>query len=175
VSSETDFIVRPETPADIGPLRQLNDAAFDGNDESRIIDALRDGGAVLLSLVAERNGEAVGHILFSPIALVTSSGEKVAAGLAPMAVRTDLQRQGVGSALIRRGLEELQRLGTSAVFVLGHPNYYPRFGFTPASRFGFRCEFECPEEAFMALELEPESLTRLGGGTARYRPEFSAG
>jgi putative acetyltransferase len=69
----------------------------------------------------------------------------------------------------------MKRLGVSAVFVLGHPGYYPRFGFVPASQFGFHCEFECPDEAFMALELAPEALTSRGGGIVHYRREFSGG
>jgi putative acetyltransferase len=94
------------------------------------------------------------------------------AGLGPMAVRPAWQRQGIGSQLVREGLEECWRSGYEAVVVLGHPEYYPRFGFVPASRFGLRCEFEAPDEAFMALELRSGVLS-AGGGVVRYASEFS--
>lgn len=93
-------------------------------------------------------------------------------GLAPMAVMPAAQRRGIGSALIRSGLERCAQLGYSAVVVLGHPEYYPRFGFVPASRFGIGCEYEVPDEVFMALELEPGALTGMSG-TIRYHPAFA--
>jgi putative acetyltransferase len=92
-------------------------------------------------------------------------------GLAPMAVRLEYQNQGTGSALVRSGLQACREVGAPAVFVLGHPGFYPRFGFIPASRFGLNCEYDVPDEAFMALELEPGAL--LGAeGVVKFHPDF---
>jgi len=132
---------------------------------------LAAAGAVLLSLVAEVDGAVVGHILFSPVTIETEASTKSAVGLAPMAVLPGHQRQGIGARLIERGLQELRRQGHTAVVVLGHPGYYPRFGFERASRFGLRCQFDCPDEAFMALELQPGALAEVRG-LVRYRPEL---
>jgi putative acetyltransferase len=113
-----------------------------------------------------------GHVLFSPVAVDPAAGRAGALGLAPLAVLPGRQRRGVGSALVRAGLDELRRRGAAAVVVLGHAAYYPRFGFAPASRFGLRCEFDCPDESFLALELRPGALAG-GAGVVRYRPEFA--
>jgi putative acetyltransferase len=127
---------------------------------------------VTLSLVAERGGEVVGHILFSPVR-IDSGGESVAAvGLAPMAVLPAQQRTGIGSALVRTGLAECRRAGHGSVVVLGHPAYYPRFGFVPASRHGLAWEHPAPDEAFMVLPLRANGIPAGGGGLVRYAPEF---
>ena len=93
-------------------------------------------------------------------------------GLAPMAVAPARQRQGVGSALARAGIAACRDLGFGAVIVLGHPEYYPRFGFVPASRFGLRSEYDVPDDVFMAMELKPGALHGRGPGTIRYHPAF---
>jgi putative acetyltransferase len=149
----------------------VNELAFGGAAEAEIVEALRGAGAVTLSLVADLGGEIVGHILFSPARVESARGEVQAVGLAPMAVLPDHQRRGVGTALVRAGLEWLRQRGHGAVIVLGHPTYYPRFGFVPASRFGVRWERPCPGEAFQALELVPGALRT--GGVARFRPELT--
>ncbi|MCX5916292.1 MAG: N-acetyltransferase, partial [Deltaproteobacteria bacterium] len=120
------------------------------------------GGAATVSLVAEVKGQMVGHILFSPLT-VQGADDLKAVGLGPMAVIPEHQRRGIGSILIKQGLEDCRRAGIQAVVVLGHPEYYPRFGFRRASSWGLRCEFDAPDEAFMALELIPNVLSGRSG------------
>src|SRR5437868_14440298 len=134
--------IRPEQPDDLAAIRQVNERAFDGPTEADLVDLLRRRGKVTLSLVADHQGQVVGHILFSPV-VIEATGQSVAAvGLAPMAVLPEWQNQGVGSLLVKAGLDECRRLGHQAVVVLGHADYYPRFGFVPASRFHIRSEYD---------------------------------
>ena len=165
------FTVRLEQPGDEPGIREVNEEAFGEPLEARLVDALR-GTPDYLSLVATIADRVVGHILFTPIVIEPLVDRRIV-GLAPMAVRPGHQRSGIGSQLIRAGLEECRRSGYSAVVVLGHPEYYPRFGFVPAHTFGLSCEFPSPPEAFMALELVDSSLSGLSG-LVRYRSEFSA-
>ncbi len=165
--------IRPEQPTDRAAIRQLNLLAFEGDTEANIVEALRQNCSDLLSLVAEENGEVVGHILFSPLRIETDTGTQHGMALAPMAVKPERQNRGIGTQLVRRGLEALRRNGVPFVIVLGHPGYYPRFGFVPASRQGIRCQWEgVPGEAFMVLLLDESFDGRLAG-TACYREEFS--
>ncbi|WP_272427339.1 GNAT family N-acetyltransferase [Polyangium jinanense] len=167
------LLVRPELPADIAAVRNVNECAFGRPEEASLVDALRRSGAITLSLVAEQDGHVVGHVLFSPVEIDRDGSREIAQGLAPMAVLPAWHRKGIGSVLIREGLERLRGAGHGAVVVLGHPAYYPRFGFEPAARFGLRWEVPGHDEAFMALELRPGCLgTRPG--VVRYRPEFGA-
>jgi putative acetyltransferase len=165
--------VRPETEADHAAVRAINERAFGQPGEAALVEALRRAGAVILSLVAERAGALVGHILFSPVTVETAAGAYRAVGLAPMAVEPGHQRAGVGSALVEDGLRRLRAQGHQAVVVLGHPSYYPRFGFAPASRFGLSWEHDAPDEAFMALELSFGALAGRGGVVA-FHPAFDA-
>jgi putative acetyltransferase len=144
--------VRAELPTDVDAVHELNRAAFGGAEEAEIVDALRGAVTPLISLVAEIDGTVVGHILFSPVTLA-STPHPLLMGLAPMAVLPGQQRSGVGSALVRAGLDSCRAVSAVGVVVVGHPTYYPRFGFVPASRFGLSCAFDVPDEAFMALEL----------------------
>ena len=153
--------VRSERPADIPHVHAVNVAAFDSPTEATLVDALREQADVV-SIVAEQDGHIIGHILFSPVRL-TGADDLRAVGLAPMAVAPERQRTGIGSALVREGLAHCQRQGVAAVFVVGHPEYYPRFGFRPASGFGITCEFEVPDEVFMAMELAPGALKGRAG------------
>jgi putative acetyltransferase len=162
--------VRFERPGDEAGVRETNELAFGEPLEARLVDALR-GIPDYLSLVATIDERVVGHILFTPVTIEPSVDRRVA-GLAPMAVRPDHQRAGIGGQLIRAGLEECRRRGYSAVVVLGHPEYYPRFGFAPAHTFGLTCEFPSPPEAFMAIELESDALSGIGG-LVRYLPQFA--
>jgi len=168
--------VREEAPADRDAVRAINDAAFGQPVEGAIVDALRNGCGELLSLVAELNGEVVGHILFSPVRLereASSAGEAVhGMGLAPMAVAPAWQNKGVGSMLVREGLNRMKAAGHPFVVVLGHPEFYPRFGFERASKFGVRCTWEVRDEAFMIAVLDASG--QCAGGTAYYRDEFNA-
>lgn len=167
-----DVTIRSEAPEDAEQIHEVNALAFGRAAEAALVEALRRSGAVTLSLVAVRNGRIVGHILYSPVELVREGATLHAAGLGPMAVRPDQQRARIGSRQVRASLERLGRGGHGGVIVLGHPDYYPRFGFERASRFGLRWEHPCPDEAFLALELRPGALGR-GPGVVRYRPEFA--
>lgn len=163
--------IRSEHAGDISAVRAVNRAAFETDAEARLVDALREQAEPIISLVADENGSILGHIFFSPVTLSGQAELKIM-GLAPMAVVPAQQRRGVGSALVNAGLERCKQLGYSAVIVLGHPEYYPRFGFTPASRFGMGCEYEVPDEVFMALELEPGVMCGKSG-TIRYHAVFA--
>jgi putative acetyltransferase len=122
-------------------------------------------------LVAEVDGEVVGHLAFSPVTVQSGTKSFGGVGLGPVAVLPPFQGQGIGSRLIQRGLVMLCERGERAVFVLGHAEYYPRFGFRPSKYFGIGCEFPVPEEIFMALELQPGALDNVSG-TIHYAPEF---
>ena len=165
------LIVRAENREDRETVRRVNELAFERAGEADLVDALREKAPDHISLVAEEGGQVVGHILFSPVAVEAAGGDWGAMGLAPMAVLPGRQGQGIGSALVREGLKECLRLGREVVFVLGHADYYPRFGFRTAGPLGVTCEFPTPEEFFMVAELRPGA--RAGrAGLVRYRPEF---
>ncbi len=154
------MIVRAATPADHAAIRAVNRDAFGRDDEADLVDQLRADGDSLVELVAV-DDEIVGHILFSAMAV----GDITAAALAPMAVRTTQQRRGVGTALVEAGLAACR---VPAVIVLGHPNYYPRFGFSAALAEKLKAPFSGP--AFMALEFTPGALKP--GAQARYAKAF---
>jgi putative acetyltransferase len=162
--------IRSEEPADVSGIRAVNLAAFETKAEADLVDSLREHARPIISLVAEDSGVIVGHILFSP---VTLDGKPIQMmGLAPMAVVQASQRHGIGSALVRTGLDACKRNGVGAVVVLGHATYYPRFGFMPASRFGLRCQYDVPDEVFMVLELTPGVLHGRFG-MIQYHPAFA--
>jgi putative acetyltransferase len=164
-----DVHIRPEVATDYEAIRVVNQRAFSGDDEARLVDALRAGGYARLSLVAEVDGRVVGHILFSELPIVTESGTVAALSLAPMAVLPEFQRRGIGSQLIERGLAMCRELGHRIVVVLGHEEYYPRFGFS--------CELARPlaspfsGKSWMALELVPGALAGVVG-RVEYPPPF---
>ena len=164
-------VIRPETPADHAAIREVNRLAFGGDDEARLVDALRDGGYVRVSLVAEEGGRVVGHILFSDLPIVTAGGTVEALALAPMAVIPSHQRRGIGSMLVREGLRACREAGHRIVVVLGHPEFYPRFGFSAKLAERLRSPFSGP--AFMAVELVPGALEGVEG-EVRYPPPFGA-
>lgn len=162
--------IREERADDTQAVRALNLAAFQTSTEADLVDALRVEASPFVSLVAEESGVIVGHIMFSPVNLALDA--PLLMGLAPMAVSPERQRQGIGSRLIAEGLERCGQLGAAVVVVLGHADYYPRFGFAPASRFGLRSEYDVPDEVFMARELKDGGLEGLAG-TVRYHPVFA--
>ena len=162
--------IRFEQATDIPAVHVLNRGAFESPTEADLVDALRTRAEDVISLVAEEQGDVVGHILFSPVTLPGTAPLRAMA-LAPMAVRPARQRAGIGSALVRRGLEECRRRGVAAVVVVGHPEYYPRFGFERASGFGIACEFDVPDDVFMAIELVDGSL-RGKTGTVHFHEAF---
>jgi putative acetyltransferase len=164
--------IRSERPDDLPHIRVVNERAFGQAAEADIVDRVRRACTYAISLVAEENDRIVGHILFSPV-IVQDHGHSIEGmGLAPMAVHPDLQRQGIGSALVRRGLDIVRAGGCPFVVVLGHPEFYPRFGFEPASKHGLRNQWEgVPEEAFMAVILDHGAMEGVSG-VVRYRDEF---
>ncbi len=168
-----DIVIRPERGSDLTSIRTVNRAAFDTAAEAGLVEALRANGHATISLVAEVRNEVVGHILFSPMTFEERSEVARPLGLAPMAVIPAWQRMGIGSKLVREGLAQCGVLGCQAVFVLGHPDYYPRFDFVPASRFGIRSTYDVPDEAFMAIEIVEGALARAGG-VVRYGSEFES-
>ena len=163
--------IRDEEPGDGPAIREVNEHAFGRRDEADLVDRLRADGEVVASLVVLQSQaqEIVGHIPFGrlPIEL----GDRVIAGaaLAPMAVRPHLQRRGIGTALVRAGLERCRERAVEAVIVLGHSDYYPRFGFSSILAQKLQAPFSGP--AFMALELSPGALAR--GGRVRYPSAFT--
>lgn len=163
--------IRNETPADFGAIRNVNLAAFGQSDEADLVDALRVAGALTISLVAVENNQIVGHIAFSPVTVESYDGSFTALGLAPMAVLPDHQNKGIGSQLVEAGLKECLRSGYEIVVVVGHPEYYPRFGFVPAGPLGVSWEHDVPEDAFMIAELNAGSLAGRTG-VVRFHPAF---
>jgi putative acetyltransferase len=164
--------VRPERPADLAQARRVHDLAFgEGSPEGGLVDALRDAGATVpeLCLVAVDGDEVVGHIVYSRVRL--ESGHEALA-LAPMAVLPALQRSGIGSRLVRGSLEAAGRTDFPVVAVLGHPAYYPRFGFEPAADLGIREPWGVPPEAWMALRLP--AYTPEARGLVTYPAPFAA-
>jgi putative acetyltransferase len=163
--------IREESPEDVAGIRRVNEQAFGGDTEASLVDALRSSDGSILSLVAIDGGEVVGHLLFSPVVVRADEETFEAVGLGPMAVRPELQRRGIGSMLVRDGLDRLRQAGHEVVVVLGHAEYYPRFGFRRASELGIRWEHDAPDACFMVHELRPGSL-RGRSGVVSYRPEF---
>ena len=165
------MLIRAEKENDQDAVFAVNASAFETQAEATLVDVLREQAQPIVSLVAENQGNVVGHIMFSPIILSENPDLKVM-GLAPMAVAPEHQRKGIGSALVWAGLEQCRHLDFVAVVVVGHTEYYPRFGFSPSSRFGIDTEYEVPEEVFMAVELEPEALSEKTG-RVKYHNAFS--
>jgi putative acetyltransferase len=168
MSKEIVVEIRPERPEDYAAIHEVNLAAFGEEGESLLIEKIRQSEDFIpgLSLVAVYDGQVVGHILFSLIRVAVPGRpdrEQAILSLAPMAVLPEFQGRGIGSAMVRRGLEIARELGHKAVVVVGHPDYYPRFGFSPARAKGLEAPFPVPDEAFMALELEPDGLEGLTG------------
>ena len=130
--------IRVERREDAPRIHDLHRAAFGSTFEGDIVDALRAAGVALISLVAVDEDEIVGHILFSPVTITGADGMRIVA-LGPIAALPDRQRRGIGSALVNAGLEQCRKSGAQAVFVVGHAEYYPRFGFIRAARFGISC------------------------------------
>ncbi len=166
--------IREEGAGDISGIRDVLEQAFDQPFEADLVEALRSACDDLLSLVALVGGRVVGHVLFSPVSIARKEGSIQGMGLAPLAVLPEYQRRGVGSQLVQHGLVMLKKRKCPYIIVLGHPDYYPRFGFQPASHYGIRCQWQdVPGEAFMILVHDESALLGVSG-VARYRDEFTA-
>lgn len=165
--------IRTESVGDSAAIRRVLEQAFGSPNEADLVDALRQRGAITLSLVATLDDQVVGHILFTPVTIEEGSSSFPAIGLGPMAVLPQHQNRGTGSKLVRAGLQKCGNAGHEIVVVLGHPNYYPRFGFTPAKPRGIQWEFDVPDEVFMVVELREGALAGRSG-VVRYQPEFAS-
>jgi putative acetyltransferase len=161
--------IRQEQPQDRAAIWRVNHDAFDRDDEADLVDALRDGGWSRLSMVAEVESAIVGHVLFSQLIVRTERGDVPGLALAPMAVLPQFQRQGIGSRLVRHALELCRQDGHRFVIVLGHPEFYPRFGFSSALAKPLRSPFT--GDVWMAMELEPGALAGVAGDVI-YAPPF---
>lgn len=173
--------IRPETPADYDRVFEITEAAFrdleiSDHTEQHLVNRLRTSTAYIpeLALVAELDGEVVGHILFTRAAIDGPDRSWESLTLAPVSVAPEHQRHGIGGQLIRAGIKIARELGFDSINLVGHAEYYPRFGFERASRYGVRCAFEVPDEASMLLELKPGALNGVSG-VVRYAPEFGLG
>lgn len=168
--SASRYVIHSERKGDADGIRRVLLGAFGSEVEANLIAALRNNGALTISLVARVGSNTVGYAAFSSMHTEGQSDRDDWVGLAPVAVHPHWQRRGIGSALIQRGLEECRKRAVAAVFVLGAPKFYARFGFTAAHKFGIRSVYEAPE-AFQILLLS-EALQALPTGLVRYRPEF---
>lgn len=164
--------IRLEKPEDIPSVRIINERAFRQPAEADIVDKLRQNCPEALSLVAEDEGYILGHILFTPVTVETDEKSIQGMGLGPMAVLPERQREGIGSIMVEYGLKILQDRSCPFVIVLGHAEYYPRFGFKIASKYGLTSQWDgVPDEAFMVLIFDEIALEGVSG-IARYRKEF---
>jgi putative acetyltransferase len=170
METDLEIEIRDEGPDDVAAIHAIHTLAFGREQEGNLVDALRQNGAARLSLVATANEQIVGHILYSPI---TIGGSFEGAALAPLAVHPGCQGKGAGSKLVEAGSDRLKREGCPYIIVLGHAEYYPRFGFKPASStYAVSCEWQVPDDVFMLLVLD-EARMRNVSGKSQYRPEFS--
>lgn len=166
--------IRQEKATDIQAIKEVNDLAFGQENESKLIQEIRESKYFVpeLSLVAVIDSEEViGHILFSQITIETENGSIPSLALAPMAVKPEFQKHGIGSLLVNEGLMRCKAKGNGSVIVLGHPEFYPKFGFVRASGKGIKPPFEVPDEVFMLIELEKDALDHAEG-TVKYPAAF---
>lgn len=166
--------IRSEISEDYNKIYEINKQAFGGEVEARLVNNLRktEGFIPQLSLVAIKDGKILGHILFSIVHIQTGAKKVPILALAPMAVLPKYQNQGIGSSLVKEGLRKCKDMKFQAVVLVGHPEYYPRFGFTPANKKGLKLPFEAPSDAFMVYELVPDALKGVDG-TIVYPAEFA--
>jgi len=163
--------IRLEAKEDSSVIREINRKAFQTDAEANLIEALRKSNVPIISLVAECSDIIVGHILFSEVNLDDHCPDIKISGLAPMAILPEYQRKGIGSQLVIEGIKVCLDAGYSAIVVLGHPQFYPRFGFEPSTNFNIQSEFDVPDEVFMIKELTKDALTNCSG-TINYHDAF---
>lgn len=167
------MVIRDEEDRDRGAVNEIVAAEFDTGSEAEFVAALRAGPLPVVSLVAEEKGAIVGHLVLFPAPLEGDPSAKLM-GLGSLAVVPEEQGRGVGSALMRAGLERCRALGYDAVVAVGHEAYYRRFAFSPAGRFGLRFKYDLPEGAFLVAELRPGALQGKSG-TVKYMTAPSRG
>ena len=167
--------IRNEHRGDEAQIYEVNLQAFGRKEESEIVNVLRDSCPESVSLVAELDQRIIGHALFTPAIIEDGERRVVGASLGPLAVLPEYQKTGIGSALVRAGLEAMRSAGEPFVVLVGHPTYYPRFGFERASNHGLVCEYsEAPDDAFMIIVLDCQRMQGVKG-TVRFPAEFAAG
>jgi putative acetyltransferase len=165
--------IRFEKPEDIAFIHSVNEQAFGRVSEAKLVDTLRLACTDHLSLVADDNGSIIGHLMFTPVVVTDGKQKTEGMGLAPMAVLPSKQHQGIGTQLVDTGLQILKEKGCPFIIVLGHPEYYPRFGFQAASGRNIRTQWDgVPDEAFMILVMDHEAMQNVSG-IAIFRYEFS--
>ena len=169
-----DIILRKETPDDYGQVARVIEMAFCQKNEATLVEKLRQNPKynANLSLVADYKGHIIGHILFFPIVIRTGESEKESLALAPLCISPEFQKMKIGGRLIQYGLRTAKNTGYTSVIVIGHPEYYSRFGFAPARKWGIVAPFEVPEDAFLGIELEEDALLNAAG-IVEYPIEFS--
>ncbi|MEW6125584.1 MAG: N-acetyltransferase [Acidobacteriota bacterium] len=165
-------LIRKEQPQDLAAIYQVVEQAFGQADEAKLVDRLRANGKAVVSLVAIKDRRVVGHILFSEVTFASALCDVKAIGLAPMAVLPQLQNQGIGSQLVKAGLDECRELGYEVVVVLGHAKYYPRFGFVPSVQYHIKSQYAVPDDHFLVMELRQGALNKCSG-IVGYQPEFN--
>ena len=173
MSGPSGIEIRPERSQDERAVYEVVRAAFGRKEEPELLDAIRPGPPPRISLAAVRGEEIVGHIFFGPVS-VEGPSPFSAISLAPLAVAPGEQNRGIGSMLTRAGLEACRAIGENVVFVLGHPGYYPRFGFAPAEPRGLECQWPGRGPAWMVAELEPDAI-RGRTGRVIHHPAFLDG
>ena len=166
------MLIRSERDTDKDLIWEFNAQACETQAEANLVNVLRGIGCKKISLVAEIGNKVVGYILFTPVELIGDENSLELFGLAPMGVLPEYQKQGIGSELVKEGLKRCQSIACDAVVVLGHPNYYPKFGFVPSVQFGIKSEYEVPNEAFMILELVAGVLQNHTG-VIKYHEAFN--
>jgi len=174
-------IIRKETPEDYDRVIELTEKAFEtleisDHNEGKLVDKLRKAPTFVeeLSLVAELNEQVVGHILFTPVVIEKDQHQQKFQSLvlAPVSVLPEFQKMGIGGQLIRAGHQKAKELGFQSAILLGHPEYYPRFGYKPASTWGIKTHYELPsDDVFMAVELTEDALSNVSGMVI-FPPEF---
>jgi len=168
-----NIVIRQEAKSDYKKISEVNDLAFGQPNEGLLVEKLRLNPNFInqLSLVAVNDDKVIGHILFFPIIIKENENKHDSLALAPMSVLPDFQKQGVGSKLILEGLRIAKILKHKSVIVLGHKDYYPKFGFLGASNWGIKAPFDVPDEVFMAMELTENGLWEVSG-VVQYPKEF---
>src|SRR5678816_2073918 len=162
--------IRDAAPQDFPAIHNLNVLAFGNTAEALLVDRLRAANKAVISRVAILDGRVVGHILFSPITVERAQARLRGLGLAPMSVLPEFQNRGIGSSLVRDGLEMCRQRGFELVVVLGHLRFYPRFGFTRAKDHGLDNEYDALDN-FMVIELK-EGVLKAVTGLVKYAQEF---